>query len=170
MGKINSRCLQLELHLQCGQGAKDKTVFHSSRLWVKEGLTRIYSGQNRERKLKTRAIAYSKLLQFFLSQRVDVNFMPLPWAWATWWHLFPTRWQLALHRAGPKDAREQLRCQPRHCQPHAQCQCKTTGSGHHPGNQANPPPQWEKQLGVLQNLSGYFLGQKSGFAFHFIQL
>ena len=146
MGKINSRYFQLELDLQCGQGVKDKTVFYSSRLWVKEGLTRIRSGQNRERR-QNLSHSLEQAAALFLCQGVDVNFMHLPWARATWWHLFPMRWQwhlLVLHLDLPRDARKQLRYQSRHCQPHTPCQCKTTGSGHHSGNQTNPQPQGEK--------------------------
>lgn len=78
--------------------------------------------------------------------------------------------QLVLHLDFPRDARKQLTCQSRNCQPHSQCQCKTTGSGHHPVNQANPQPQGEKQFCILKNLRGYFWGQKCGFTFYFIQL
>lgn len=87
----------------------------------------------------------------------------------------PTPHALAAAAAGAasglsRDARKQLTCQSRNCQPQSLRQCKTTGNGHHPINQANLQPQRGKQLCILQNLLAYFLGHKCGFTFHFIQL
>lgn len=150
---------------------------HYSQVWFMVGRSkRDLSGraldQNRERK-QNLSHSLKQVAAFLMCRGIYVNFMQLPWTQATWWHLFPMCWQrhqLLLHLDFPRDARKQLRCQSRNYQPHSQCQCKTTGSGHHPVNQANPQPQGEKQLCILQNLLGYFLGQKCGFTFHFIQL
>lgn len=92
-GKIYSRCFQVELNLQ--QVVKDKTMFYSSWQWINEGLTRIQSGQNRERKLRRSYPIASWCL--FCFSRTSVH---LPWAKATRWHLFPACGQHHLHPSG----------------------------------------------------------------------
>lgn len=74
---------------------KDKTMFYSSWQWIEEGLTRIQSGQNRERKLH-RSYPIASWCIFCFSR----TSLHLPWAKATWWHLFPACGQHHLHPSG----------------------------------------------------------------------
>lgn len=89
MGKINSRCFQLELYLQFGQGVKGKTMFYSSWLWIQEGFTWICSGQNRLREqnlphsLGQAAVLFLCGCQFYAPSMSKSHMMaPLPHALA----------------------------------------------------------------------------------------
>lgn len=113
----------------------------------KRGLSGCALDQSRERK-QSLSHSLKQAAALLVCQGICVNFVQLPWTQATWWHLFPMcrQWhQLVLHLDFPRNAKKQLTvCQSRNCQPHPQHQCKTTGSGYHPVNQANPQPQGEK--------------------------
>lgn len=102
--------------------------------------------QSRERQ-QNLSHSLKQTAAFLMCQEICVNFMQLPWTQATWWDLFTMRrqlHQLGLHLDFPRHARKQLTCQCRNCPPHSQRQHKTTASGHHPVNKANPPTSERK--------------------------